>query len=95
MTIRVAIAAALASAVAAPAMAETVFDTHHELNMPAGKVPTKIYRPIARDACAVVTPMRQTGKLPIAPARVGGGEGCAVEFAQNNTTSRDAALRRD
>ena len=81
MPARLLIAAGLALAPLAPAVAETIFDTHTDISGPSGKTPVKLYRPIARDACSVGYQPRQTGKIPLLPAATRDRERCALQVA--------------
>ena len=58
-------AAALA---VAPAAARSLSETHVEVHQPGGKTPTRLYRQIARDTCAVPARHNPAGKLPRAHA---------------------------
>ena len=95
MKLRAATLAALAFVVGAagvttaPALARDINDTHAEVHQPGGKTPTRLYRQIARDRCAVAPHHSQAGKLP--RARVAVPADCADELADRDRRARLAA----
>jgi hypothetical protein len=81
--------AAIALVPAMPAVAQSVIDTHVEQSGPAGKTPTKAYRPLAREACRTATNHHQTGKIPLTP-QVAPDASCLTELAARDTHERRA-----
>jgi hypothetical protein len=79
--------AALAFMPVAPALAQSVTETHVEHAGTAGKTPTKAYRPLAREACRAASNHHQTGKIPLTP-QVAANVSCQTELASRETTER-------
>ncbi|PZU09513.1 hypothetical protein [Sphingomonas sp.] len=79
--------AAIALLPAAPALAQSMTETHAEHAGISGKTPIKAYRPLARQGCRVASNHHQTGKIPLTP-QVSADTSCQTELASRETNER-------
>ena len=79
--------AAIALVPAAPALAQSVHQTHVEQAGTAGKTPVKAYRPLVSETCRTASNHHQTGKIPLTP-QVQADASCQAELASRETNER-------
>jgi hypothetical protein len=72
-----------------PAAARSLAETHVEVHQPGGKTPTRLYRQISRDTCAVAPRHTPAGKLPRAHAPATSAE-CDEQIARARLNKQSA-----